>query len=96
MNPYEFKLIKSDTCWYCGVSLNDTNRSEDHFWPAAYGGQLKISCCKACNTLKGNLTPNQFIKLLNELRSQSKENGYKYSRMIRATSSLWERIKYEV
>jgi len=37
MNPYEFKLIKGDTCWYCGVSLNDANRSEDHFWPAVMG-----------------------------------------------------------
>jgi hypothetical protein len=51
-------------CGYCGVELDDSNRTIDHVQPKARGGSLKLKnlrlCCNACNQLKGTLSVAEF------------------------------------
>jgi HNH endonuclease len=46
----------SDECVYCGMELDDSNRSVDHVYPMSAGfanGQLNIvHCCRTCNDKK--------------------------------------------
>jgi hypothetical protein len=49
--------------------------------------------------MKGNLTPNGFIALITSLKN--KHGNYqlwqsRFERMIRATETLWERVKWSV
>ena len=51
-------------CWYCG----EPGHTVDHWIPLCRGGtnsKLNLVCaCKACNDLKGNLMPDNFMALL--------------------------------
>lgn len=55
-------------CFYCGKPLKARNRTKDHVIPTARGGSRLsfnvVSCCHACNQLKGMLTGEEFLTLL--------------------------------
>jgi 5-methylcytosine-specific restriction endonuclease McrA len=55
------------SCFYCGVKLNDSNRSIDHFVALAKGGDHAVhnlvSCCISCNLSKGDKTYREWKKL---------------------------------
>jgi HNH endonuclease len=65
----------SDECVYCGMELDDSNRSVDHVYPMSAGfanGQLNIvHCCRTCNEKKRTMHVYDFYqsseKFTNEL-----------------------------
>lgn len=58
----------SGGCFYCGKVLKARNRTKDHVVPIARGGSRLshnvVTCCFACNQLKGILTGEEFFTLL--------------------------------
>lgn len=66
------RKVYLDHCFYCGRKLTDGNRSIDHIHPLSKGGTNSspnmVTCCKKCNTLKGNMTiPELILKLQHSL-----------------------------
>jgi hypothetical protein len=54
-------------CYYCDKILTGrTDKSKDHIIPISkYGNNQdinKVDCCRACNTLKSNLTLESFME----------------------------------
>jgi len=99
LSVYEGKTLGGNKCWYCGDVLFASTSTVDHFWPKSMQGRLKVVCCTNCNRMKGNLTPNGFIALIESLkRKQGKYQPWqkRFDRMIRATQTLWERVKWSV
>lgn len=73
---------RATNCYYCDRWLTEihlgyfSNKSIDHFIPKAKGGRgfndNLVICCRACNDLKGNLLPDEFIdKVKRLLKSKS-------------------------
>ena len=99
LSIYEGRSIGNfDKCWYCGV---DCKTTADHFWPKSLGGRLKVRACANCNREKKGLTPNGWAKYLKGQRDKFEKTGFKhlvikYDRMITATESLWERVKWSI
>lgn len=60
-------LKNNSCCFYCGKNEKMTI---DHFIPLSKGGSNYITnivpACKSCNTAKGSLMPDIFIKLKNK------------------------------
>lgn len=54
----------ADDCAYCGVELDDTNRTVDHVVPIAQHGNNHLDnlalACAPCNTSKANRTVEQW------------------------------------
>ena len=82
-----------DKCWYCGETSITT---ADHFYPKSLGGRLKVRCCKDCNEIKKDLTPEEWIEFIKEQKLKFPKFVRKYNRMIMATETLWERVKWSV
>jgi len=107
MNPFKYKILGNESkCWYCGCYLSHSNKTTDHFLPKHLGGRLHVYCCKACNKLKKDLTPLEFINKLKNLKNISpmmflwQNPDYKvkpdFDRMINATKTLWDKIDKEL
>jgi len=100
LSVYESNIpLGRDKCWYCGELLFPSTRTVDHFWPKCMRGRLKVVCCSNCNKMKGRLTPLGFINLLESLKEKYplyQPWQKKFDRMIRATQTLWERVKWSV
>lgn len=63
-------LIRDNfTCQYCGKKLTFKNATKDHLIPLSKGGKNTIdnvvSSCKECNSLKANLSLEEFEKRYN-------------------------------
>lgn len=63
-------------CFYCGIELNETNITRDHYIPLTLGGGDTIDnivpCCNNCNSKKRNMLPSEYImKLGNHEPSQT-------------------------
>jgi hypothetical protein len=54
---------KNYKCYYCHRK-GYTNK--DHFYPKSQGGKLKVRSCKECNSLKGDSTPIEWLKIINK------------------------------
>jgi hypothetical protein len=55
-----------DECFYCHLTLDDENRTLDHYVPKSKGGgdgiyNMKLACCE-CNHKKGQLDPDVFMR----------------------------------
>ena len=61
------RLRDKGTCGYCGINLDSKNFTIDHIIPISHfkkrqeanTWENQISCCKSCNSKKGNRTPEQ-------------------------------------
>ena len=57
-----------ETCAFCGKNLEQRTRTLDHLYPRNWGGvsipHNLMPACSRCNSLKGNLTYEQFMKFL--------------------------------
>ena len=59
-----------DHCQYCGMKFVNCNcTSIDHIYPQYLGGGVEVTnfltvACKRCNGDKGDLTINQYLKVL--------------------------------
>lgn len=57
---------KGQRCTYCDRALEGTRShsrvaaTKDHTVPACRGGREKVWCCRQCNTLKADMTPDQW------------------------------------
>lgn len=65
------RFLDHKTCSYCEANFSDSGalqRSRDHFIPLSKGGKNGVGniyiVCKACNLLKANFLPNEFIYFL--------------------------------
>lgn len=97
-NVFECWILGGDLCWYCGkyIPFHSKKRTKDHFWPKSRKGKLRVVCCLDCNRLKKDLLPHQFLAYLKKQKANDPENAQKYGRMITATKSLWELVKWSV
>lgn len=63
LNNRELFLRDGNLCMYCGGEFPDGQLTRDHVIPLSRGGQDRwsnvVAACKACNTGKGNRTPEQ-------------------------------------
>lgn len=54
-----------EKCWYCGRPLEPRQRTRDHVEPKSAGGSSVaanlVTCCRACNQLKGSRGLKQFL-----------------------------------
>ena len=70
------KTDEQARCYYCNALLTSVNKTVDHMIPLVRGGSNtvdnKVPCCKACNRLKGDLTPDEFTLLKDVKRKYSK------------------------
>ena len=72
------ELTKQD-CYYCGVKPNNISKSAIYNGSYTYNGLDRVDnnkgytidnvvpCCKKCNTIKGNLTLQEFKELINKI-----------------------------
>ncbi len=98
-------LGNTEKCWYCGA---EGHTNADHFYPKSLGGKLKVRSCKNCNCDKADLTPLEWMNYLRlkrgrwqrnkvkSLESQAKFEIKKLDRMIKASLTLWLRVKHSV
>ena len=67
------KKKKKNNCFYCerafvAVSVHSTQftkglqATRDHVWPASRGGDKTVPCCRACNSIKGDMTPHEWLQ----------------------------------
>lgn len=75
-----------NNCAYCHrrfgkdpTALN--GRSRDHLVPRSQGGVDTVFCCRRCNGLKGDMTPDQW----NEFRAQHPD----WRQMMPGEGDLW-------
>ena len=93
-----FDTIKFQ-CYYCRESLNNTTTTKDHIYPKSKGGILskknKLFACKKCNRSKGDLTLEEWLeKLTNLKRSPKTEKMWiKKDRIIPILHLLIEQLK---
>jgi hypothetical protein len=59
----ELFLRDAHLCMYCGGEFLESNLTRDHVVPMSRGGKDRwsnvVAACRACNTRKGNRTPEQ-------------------------------------
>jgi 5-methylcytosine-specific restriction endonuclease McrA len=70
-----FKGRRTRPCAYCGKRLTPVIATVDHVRPVSAGGMHKLSncvlACKTCNSKKGHMSREQFIKLRSESARRS-------------------------
>lgn len=70
--PEDVRRIRDDaaSCFYCGRSLNESNRTVDHMTPMSRGGlharSNVVACCLPCNSAKQDMTAEEYQKVLPE------------------------------
>ena len=67
---------KNAKCIYCETKLTEENATTDHIIPIASGGNnCKVNlmvCCQPCNSERGIMPFNKYLKLKNEKYKKSK------------------------
>lgn len=64
------KRGKGELCAYCRrvlhstMSQSKTAATRDHTIPLSRGGRHKVWCCRQCNTLKGNKSPDEWAAFM--------------------------------
>ena len=99
LSVYESRTLGGKHCWYCGEWLFHGIATADHFWPKSRKGRLKVRCCKNCNGMKGGMLPLYFIGFIQRVKEETpyKQNLHpKFDRMITATQTLWDRVKWSI
>lgn len=70
-SPWVARLPKpAEFCTYCFRRLDprapengSLRPSRDHYLPKAAGGHRTVPCCLACNRLKGDMSPDQWLTI---------------------------------
>jgi len=85
-------------CAYCGISLDETNKTIDHVVPKVAGRSNNISnmvfCCSKCNTLKGKLDLKSFLSIYD--RNEYFENYLKIVDFKMNDSFYSERLRNKI
>jgi hypothetical protein len=67
--PEYYKSIATN-CYYCGKEMKPGTATVDHFIPRFHGGNDDLTqnryviCCQYCNSTKGALKPEKFLKVI--------------------------------
>jgi 5-methylcytosine-specific restriction endonuclease McrA len=73
------------TCQYCGAVLPGPALTFDHVVPRAQGGRTTweniVACCRPCNALKGNRTPEQAGMVLEREPKRPKALAFKLKQL---------------
>jgi len=82
-----------DRCCYCGVKLDDYNRTVDHLIPESRGGiranKNKLHCCGDCNKLKGDMTPDEFLRaVISMTKIENREHKRKIGHLKKLKSNI--------
>ncbi|MGE7694970.1 HNH endonuclease [Lysinibacillus sp. NPDC094177] len=86
-------------CFYCGESLDDSLRSEEHIVPDSIGGNITTwKVCKECNTKANQQIDNKFkdqwlISWDRALLGLTDKRGNKHTEVIETTSENGEPIQ---
>lgn len=69
-------------CAYCGVLVSKHNKTIDHVIPSSRGGKTTfkncVLCCKKCNDLKGDKTPEEAGMSLRHLPYEPNVLDYRF------------------
>lgn len=71
------RVKSSDKCFYCQRSFlpggphasqatQGRQRTRDHIVPASVGGTRTVPCCRACNSIKGDMSPQEWLQFRRE------------------------------
>ena len=92
--------VKNDpeSCCYCKCQLDEYNRTVDHLIPESRGGiranKNKLHSCGDCNKLKGDMTPDEFLRAINAMITfENKTHKGKVGLLKKIRISLTEIIK---
>lgn len=77
---YQLGQLKERKCYYCGKTLKCEELTLDHYYPKNHGG-ISITnnlkpCCKSCNSMKSDLTSEQFERL-RQIKSEYKRKVFR-------------------
>ncbi len=87
-------IKKKKVCQYCGRKVGDSSGTLDHFIPKSKGGirskrNIKLAC-KKCNSVKGDMDGDKWMKILPVLLEAS------YMDMSKAARRRWRKDHPEV
>ncbi len=92
-------IFKRDNfyCLYCGAQFKESKLTIDHVIPKSLGGDTSweniVSCCKDCNKLKSNKTPQQAKMKLLKIPKKPENFAINKTNIIYSVDSLpqeWE------
>lgn len=77
---HQLGQLKERKCYYCGKTLKYEEQTLDHYYPRNHGGisipnNLKLSC-KLCNSMKSDLTSEQFERL-RQIKGKYKRRAFR-------------------
>ena len=64
---------ENEPCFWCGIDLSQprqdkqrspNKRTRDHVLPKCDGGTVTVWCCNACNSIKGNIEPQEWVEFI--------------------------------
>lgn len=83
MYEITYCLKENGHCYYCRTSISKSDSSLDHIYAQNVGGPTipnnLVPCCKKCNSLKSNLSCEEYKKYLNLSESSRK----RYAKIVR-------------
>jgi 5-methylcytosine-specific restriction endonuclease McrA len=62
---------KTGRCYYCRTPFDNSpkhRKTRDHVIPQSKGGTKTVACCWLCNNRKGDMSAEQFFKILERER----------------------------
>jgi 5-methylcytosine-specific restriction endonuclease McrA len=88
--------VDLNVCFFCTSPIDEWSRTTDHLIPESRGGiranKNKVPCCGDCNKLKGDMTPEEFVRALKAmLRLKGREHKRQMSylkRVLRNTEKI--------
>lgn len=88
----------SEMCYYCKNTIETGKKTVDHKIPISRGGETKeenlVVCCEECNTDKGFLTEEEYIKIL-EL-AKEKEGQDVGLKLLKSVADTYLEISEEI
>ncbi len=89
--------VKPNQCCYCWASFKVSVKTRDHVHPKSKGGKLTRPCCYECNQEKADMTLEEYIGFLEEMRDIFEKGSHywkKYRRKLSNAKKLLIELKY--
>lgn len=97
MYDLTYELKGSYKCHYCGTQVENSRKMTlDHVYPVSLGGptipQNLVPCCRKCNGIKENMTPQQYQAYRNLRDDDQKRKFLKEYWSIKSFQERWLHI----
>lgn len=97
MYDLTYELKGSYKCHYCGAEVEVTRKMTlDHIHPVSLGGptipQNLVPCCRKCNVIKENMTPQQYQAYRNLKDDEQRKKFLKEYWSIKSFQERWLHI----